>query len=262
MKSAIERRMEIANLVGVRGKISVGDLIEHFGVSGATIRTDLRFLESMGHVVRSNGYVILNKGVIASFSAEARSRVEPAPIGHEPGVIAPAEEDNEDLLCANGNGWEHKLTEMVGSLEQSLFIGSGNLTRHWAQMQKWNSGLILTNDFFLVTSRLFPASEMTVIMPGGIVNSERMMFEGGKMEENLKEYRVKNAILEVDHFVPDEGFFTADENNVRFFRTLRTITKKLLLIVRNENLSPLSNFWIGDIDFADDFIYASELNRH
>lgn len=44
MKSAIERRMEIANLVGVRGKVSVGDLAEYFGVSGATIRTDLRFL--------------------------------------------------------------------------------------------------------------------------------------------------------------------------------------------------------------------------
>ncbi|EEZ6660258.1 TPA: DeoR family transcriptional regulator, partial [Escherichia coli] len=53
MKSAIERRMEIANLVGVRGKVSVGDLTEYFGVSGATIRTDLRFLESMGHIVRS-----------------------------------------------------------------------------------------------------------------------------------------------------------------------------------------------------------------
>ena len=76
MKSAIERRMEIANLVGVRGKVSVGDLAEYFGVSGATIRTDLRFLESMGHIVRSNGYVILNKGVIANFSAEPRSRKE------------------------------------------------------------------------------------------------------------------------------------------------------------------------------------------
>lgn len=259
MKSAIERRMEIANLVGVRGKISVGDLTEHFGVSGATIRTDLRFLESMGHVVRSNGYVILNKGVIASFSAESRNRKELVASGREPSAIVLAEEDNEAVLCSKGEGWEQKLTEMVGSLEQSLFIGSGTLTRHWAQMQKWNSGLILTNDIFLGTSHLFPASEMTVIMPGGVVNSEKMVFEGGKTEENLKEYRVKNAILEVDHVVPDEGFFTADENDVRFFRTLRTITKKLVLIVRNENLSPLSNFWIGDMDFAEDFIYVSEL---
>ncbi|MGT5325568.1 DeoR family transcriptional regulator [Escherichia coli] len=56
MKSAIERRMEIANLVGVRGKVSVGDLTECFGVSGATIRTDLRFLESMGALLNKSDF--------------------------------------------------------------------------------------------------------------------------------------------------------------------------------------------------------------
>ncbi|MDJ6851829.1 DeoR family transcriptional regulator [Salmonella enterica] len=254
MKSAIERRMEIANLVGVRGKVSVGELIDYFCVSGATIRTDLRFLESMGHIVRSNGYVILNKGVIASFSAESHSRNEPATVRH----TVSAEESINTSPSADGGGWEQKLTEVIGSLEQSLFIGAGALTRHWAQIQKWDSGLILTNDIQLVTSRLFPAPEMTVIMPGGIVNSGQMMFEGGKTEENLKEYRVENAILEVDNFVPEEGFFAAHENDVRFLRTLRTIAKKLVLIVRNENLSQVANFWIGDTDFAEHFIYASK----
>ncbi|EKQ1801524.1 DeoR/GlpR transcriptional regulator [Salmonella enterica] len=259
MKSAIERRMEIANLVGVRGKVSVGDLTEYFGVSGATIRTDLRFLESMGHIVRSNGYVILNKGVIANFSAESRNRKETVVVGHEQDVAISAEKSNKTLFYSNGDGWEQKLTEIIGSLEQSLFIVAGALTRHWAQIQKWDSGLILTNDIQLVTSRLFPAPKMTVIMPGGIVNSEQMMFEGGKTEENLKEYRVENAILEVDNFVPEEGFFAAHENDVRFLRTLRTIAKKLVLIVRNENLSQIANFWIGDADFAEHFIYASEI---
>ncbi|EBK1959666.1 DeoR/GlpR transcriptional regulator [Salmonella enterica] len=253
MKSAIERRMEIANLVGVRGKVSVGELIDYFGVSGATIRTDLRFLESMGHIVRSNGYVILNKGVIASFSAESRSRNEPVIVRH----AVSAEESINTSPSADGGGWEQKLTEVIGSLEQSLFIGAGALTRHWAQIQKWDSGLILTNDIQLVTSRLFPVSGMTVIMPGGIVNSEQMMFEGGKTEENLKEYRVENAIIEVDNFVPEEGFFAAHENDVRFLRTLRTIAKKLILIVRNENLSQIASFWIGDADFAEHFIYVS-----
>ncbi|EAN6188370.1 DeoR/GlpR transcriptional regulator [Salmonella enterica] len=261
MKSAIERRMEIANLVGVRGKVSVGDLTEYFGVSGATIRTDLRFLESIGHIVRSNGFVILNKGVIANFSVESRSRKECVMVEHEQDVALSSEESNKALSYSNGDGWEQKLTEIIGSLEQSLFIGAGALTRHWAQIQKWDSGLILTNDIQLVTSRLFPTPKMTVIMPGGIVNinSEEMMFEGGKTEENLKEYRVENAIVEVDDFVPEEGFFAAHENDVRFLRTLRTIAKKLILIVRNENRSQIANFWIGDADFAEHFVYASKI---
>ncbi|EEE6660526.1 transcriptional regulator, partial [Salmonella enterica subsp. diarizonae] len=56
-----------------------------------------------------------------------------------------------------------------------------------------------------------------------------------------------------------EGFFAAHENDVRFLRTLRTIAKKLILIVRNENLSQIANFWIGDADFAEHFIYASKI---
>ncbi|MGU3849243.1 DeoR family transcriptional regulator [Escherichia coli] len=180
-------------------------------------------------------------------------------VGHEQDFAISSEKSNKTLFYSNGNGWEQKLTEIIGSLEQSLFIGAGALTRHWAQTQKWNSGLILTNDIQLVTSRLFPASKMTVIMPGGIVNSEQMMFEGGKTEENLKEYRVENAILEVDNFVPEEGFFAAHETDVRFLRTLRTIAKKLVLIVRKENTSQIANFWIGDADFAEHFIYVSEI---
>ncbi|EBX1769708.1 DeoR/GlpR transcriptional regulator [Salmonella enterica subsp. enterica serovar Poona] len=257
MKSAIERRMEIANLVGVRGKVSVEELTDYFGVSGATIRTDLRFLESKGHIVRSNGYVILNKGVIASFSAESRSRKEAVAASHERIVAVSTEESVKVSPSSDGSGWEQKLTEVIGSLEQSLFIGAGVLTRQWAKNQKWESGLILTNDIQLVASRLFPPHKITVIMPGGIVNNEQMMFEGGKTEENLKEYRVENAILEVDNFISQEGFFTAQENDVRFFRTIRTIAKKLVLIVRNENLSQLTNFWIGDADFAEYFIYTS-----
>ncbi|EEG5674273.1 DeoR/GlpR transcriptional regulator [Salmonella enterica] len=261
MKSAIERRMEIANLVGVRGKVSVEELADYFGVSGATIRTDLRFLESKGHIVRSNGYVILNKGVIASFSAESRSRKEPVAASYKWDVALSAEESIKVSPSSDGSGWEQKLTEVIGSLEQSLFIGAGELTRQWAQSQKWESGLVLTNDIQLVASRLFPAHKITVIMPGGIVNSEQMMFEGGKTEESLKEYRVENAILEVDNFIPEEGFFTAHENDVRFFRTIRTIAKKLVLIVRNENMSQLANFWIGDVDFAEHFIYASDIKN-
>lgn len=44
-----------------------------------------------------------------------------------------------------------------------------------------------------------------------------------------------------------------------FLRTLRTIMKKLILIVRNEELSQIANFWIGDTDFAEHFIYASKI---
>ncbi|MEW9208456.1 DeoR family transcriptional regulator [Citrobacter werkmanii] len=259
MKSTIERRVEIANLVGMRGKLSVGELADYFNVSGATIRTDLRFLESMGHVVRSNGYVILNKGVIASFSAESRNRSnskEMQVLISENSATQKKTDTSSIVDCCNG--WEQRLTDLVGSLEQSIFIGAGSLTRLWAQAQTWSSGLILTDDIQLAIAPELLSSQMTIAMPGGIVDTRRMAFGGGKTEDSLKDYRVENAIVEVDYFIAEEGFFTANESDVRFLRTLRNIAKKLFIIVRFEKPSQLASFRIGDIYFADAYVHAPD----
>lgn len=48
VKAAIERRMEIFNMVTQQGKARVEDLAERFNVSSVTIRSDLSFLEKTG----------------------------------------------------------------------------------------------------------------------------------------------------------------------------------------------------------------------
>ncbi|WP_038930035.1 DeoR family transcriptional regulator, partial [Yersinia pestis] len=58
MKAAIERRMEIFNIVTQQGKARVEDLAERFNVSSVTIRSDLSFLEKNGYIVRSHGSAI------------------------------------------------------------------------------------------------------------------------------------------------------------------------------------------------------------
>ncbi|VDY40772.1 DeoR family transcriptional regulator [Salmonella enterica subsp. arizonae] len=47
MKAAIERRMEILEVITRQGKARVEDLAERFNVSSVTIRSDLSFLEKM-----------------------------------------------------------------------------------------------------------------------------------------------------------------------------------------------------------------------
>ncbi len=47
MKVAVERRMEILDMINQQGKARVEDLAEIFKVSSVTIRSDLSFLERM-----------------------------------------------------------------------------------------------------------------------------------------------------------------------------------------------------------------------
>ncbi|EMM3976007.1 DeoR/GlpR transcriptional regulator, partial [Proteus mirabilis] len=58
MKAAVERRMEILDMVNQQGKTRVEDLAELFKVSSVTIRSDLSFLEKNGYIVRSHGAAI------------------------------------------------------------------------------------------------------------------------------------------------------------------------------------------------------------
>lgn len=78
MKAAIERRMEIFNIVTQQGKARVEDLAERFNVSSVTIRSDLSFLEKNGYIVRSHGSAIPNTGVIAELTVHESGAVIPA----------------------------------------------------------------------------------------------------------------------------------------------------------------------------------------
>ena len=70
MLSAIERRMEIVNLVNAQGKVRVEDLSSKFHVSTVTIRSDLSYLEKKALIVRSHGFAIPSTGLMAELSVQ------------------------------------------------------------------------------------------------------------------------------------------------------------------------------------------------
>lgn len=53
--AVVERREQIASLLGIVPRVSVADLAERFGVTGVSIRRDLTFLEDAGLLRRVHG---------------------------------------------------------------------------------------------------------------------------------------------------------------------------------------------------------------
>jgi len=50
-----ERMDQIQDLLQVRGRVSVNELVDRFGVSAVTIRSDLTTLEHQGRLIRTHG---------------------------------------------------------------------------------------------------------------------------------------------------------------------------------------------------------------
>lgn len=97
MKAAVERRMEILDMVNQQGKARVEDLAELFKVSSVTIRSDLSFLEKNGYIVRSHGAAIPNTGFIAELSIHEKTW---AKRGHK---------NINRESCRNADkGWRHR----------------------------------------------------------------------------------------------------------------------------------------------------------
>lgn len=254
MKSTVERRMEIANLVGVRGKISVNTLSEYFCVSGATIRTDLRFLENMGYVVRSNGYVLLNKGAISRF-------IQPQNRSERTNSVSDISLDHEKQETTNyytdfiKNSSKPFLDEPDDDIGQSIFIAAGVYTRKWVQQQNWNSKYIVTNDILLPSLITLRDQKTKIFILGGQVNIEKMSVDIAGAEQNLMDYRLENTVIEVEKFIPGKGFFFDAEQKIRFVHLLRKITEKLTFIIKPEEKNSQAIHLINDVNLADKLLY-------
>ena len=61
MKKVEDRRKAIKDLLSASESINVETLAEMLGVTGATIRKDIRDMESTHELFRSKGYVSLNR---------------------------------------------------------------------------------------------------------------------------------------------------------------------------------------------------------
>lgn len=72
---AAVRRGKVADLVALRGAMTLRDLCDHFGVSDATMRRDLQALDDEGRVERTHGGVMRKTSVLGDLSNDQRKAV-------------------------------------------------------------------------------------------------------------------------------------------------------------------------------------------
>ena len=223
MTTALERRMEIANLVGVRGKMHVDELAEYFNVTGATIRADLRFLDDNGYIVRSHGYALVNRTVLSQLAMSATSKRQ-------------GKTSDFGELIAN--------TVYCGLEERStVFIDSSSLIRKSLRhLTDLKSSTIVTRDLNLIQS-LPQIKDSNFFVTGGRVNTELMKMTGSHMIRSLKQYRFNSAIVKVSSFNPKLGVFARSEFDADMIRLLCELSEKIIVVVESEAFNNNDAFW-------------------
>lgn len=228
MKSAVERRMEIVNVVNQDGKVRVEDLASRFGVSTVTIRSDLSFLEKNGYVVRSHGVAIPNSGAIAELTIHEKRR------------------QNSGVKSSLGKA----AAELVVDGE-TIILDSGTTTRELA------ANLSSVEDVIVMTNGLDVAMELSskpgveVLMTGGVLRKKALSFSGSQAENGLKNYRFDKVFLGVDGFDLRTGITTHNELEASLNRLMCEISEQVIAITDSSKFGKHSCHMIrqfGQID--------------
>ncbi|SEG57066.1 transcriptional repressor AgaR [Vibrio hangzhouensis] len=207
MKSAIERRMEIVDVVNSDGKARVEDLASRFGVSSVTIRSDLSFLEKNGYVVRSHGSAIPNTGALAELTIQEKRH------------------QNAGIKCQLGMA----AAELINNGD-TVILDSGTTTREIASNLKNVEDVVVMTNGLDVAMELSSASGVEVLMTGGVLRKKALSFSGSQAESSLKNYRFDKVFLGVDGFDLRTGISTYNEQEASLNRLMCEISEQVIAV--------------------------------
>lgn len=230
MKSAVERRMEIVNVVNQEGKARVEDLAAKFGVSSVTIRSDLSFLEKNGYVVRSHGAAIPNVGMIAELTVHEKRR------------------QNAGIKSLIGN----EAAKLIESGD-TVILDSGTTTFEIASSLKSRTleNVVVMSNGLDVAMELASVPGVEVLMSGGVLRKNALSFSGSQAENSLKNYRFDKVFLGVDGIDLRVGITTHSEQEASLNRLMCEISGQVIAVADSSKFGLRSCHMIrefGDID--------------
>lgn len=169
------RQRQIYELVAQKGEASIQELVDHFGVSGMTIRRDLQALADQGKVIRTHGGAAMAERV--SFEFEFLNRVRENQQAKE-AIAATAAAEVKD--------------------GESVILDSGTTTRELARQLRGKQSLVVITSSLPIAAELQYDQQIEVLLLGGRLRAASPDLAGALTESNLESLRADVAFLGTD----------------------------------------------------------------
>lgn len=212
-----ERRTAILNMVREHEKATVAELARHFAVSGATIRADLRELETARLLVRTHG------GAIAKIKSRSELGFNQRKIQHQEAKRAIAKEavklieDGDTILLDTGTTTYELATRLAGR---------SNLT-------------VVTND--LEIARLLEdISTVTLLFIGGLVRRGFHCTRNIRLPVAVGDLTVDKTFLGANGFSLDKGATSPDIIHAEDKRQMIAMARNVILLCDSSKIGKVS----------------------
>ena len=204
---AEERKIKIAEYIEEHKQATVAQLCDHFDVSSATVRNDLRELANANLLIRTHGGAIVKSQT--AFELQSKQKTDQN-LEAKASIAAEAIK-----LIENGD---------------TIIIDSGTTTFELSKLLKAKRDLtVITND--LNTALILEESDtINVIVIGGFLRRGFHCAVGMTGQNMLVGLTVDKAFMGVNGFTFTKGATTPDFNHGQVKKSMIAIAKKVILL--------------------------------
>src|SRR5205809_1724724 len=220
------RRRKILELVEQTGQVTIHDVVNRFSVSAVTARSDLDALSANGVVLRSHGGAVRYEPT-QDYPLKLKAtlhRSEKSRIGQAAAQLVQA---NETIILDSGT----TTAEIAKSLKRAKLKSLTVIT----------SALNIANE-------LADASEISLIMLGGLLRTVSYSFVGPQAVAMLRDLHADRLFLAVDGFDLEGGPFTPDVLEAQLNGLMMQVSKETTVVADSTKLGRRSLFRIGPIE--------------
>jgi len=223
---AEQRRRKILDLVEQKSQITVQELVEKFSISAVTARGDLDALAEEGMVVRSHGGAVRRLEASQDYPLRLKE------------TLHHAEKVRIGRAAAN-----------IIQSKETIILDSGTTTAEIARhlkSRKLQSLTVITHALN-VASELMDATDVSVIMIGGLLRPVSRSFVGPQAEAMLKEFHADRLFLGVDGFDLEVGPSTPDVLEAQLNSLMVHVAKEVNVVADFSKLGRRSVSRIGSL---------------
>jgi DeoR family transcriptional regulator of aga operon len=216
----------LLDLLDRDGRLTVGDLVERFGVSSVTVRTDLDALAGAGALVRSHGGAVRRLDPVQDYPISFKDTIhhaEKVRIGRAAAqLIRPG---------------------------QTAILDSGTTTLQVARHLKLQGprGVTVVTNALNIAGELADVPDLALIMIGGILRQLSNSFVGPQAERMLSQLHADHFLLGVDGLDPEFGPSTPDPLEAQLNRLMLEISTEVTVVADSSKIGKRSLSSIGGI---------------
>lgn len=231
MRSTVERRDSIIQLIQENGKVRVDNLSEKFDVSSVTIRNDLDFLEKKGILHRTHGGALIRKNVYED----------------------PTLEEKQKLFQKEKQRIGEKAIEMINSGD-SILLDSGTTAMEIAHRLTGKKNLTVMTNAINIALKLGSFDNLNVMLTGGVLRKESFSLVGPEAEATISNYYFDKLFLGVDGLDIKFGLTTPNPMEAQLNRTMVARAQQVIAIADSSKFGKHSFSYICDVDVISTII--------